>query len=111
MSLKRFKKLASALQPEFERRMAVYKDLKMRKLIVKTGVKYGTHFRVYEGDPDCDHSEFLMHAVPENFETTWEEISRAVRLAQGVRKQMLFARILNGKKENIEYIRIARIRP
>jgi tRNA-intron endonuclease len=105
------KKLAAKLQPEFEQRLAVYKDLKKRGMIVKTGFKYGTHFRVYEGDPDCEHSEFLMHAVPTDFETTWEEISRAVRLAHGVRKQMLFARLPKVKKGEIDYIRLARIKP
>ncbi|MCK5560638.1 MAG: tRNA-intron lyase [Thermoplasmata archaeon] len=111
MSLTKFKILAVELQPEFERRLAVYKDLKKRGLIVKTGFKYGTHFRVYEGDPDCEHSEYLMHAIPVNYETSWEEISRAVRLAHGVRKEMLFARIISAKKGNIDYIRISRIRP
>ncbi len=111
LSLPKLRKLAAELQPEFERRFTVYKDLKRRGLIVKTGFKYGTHFRVYEGDPDCEHSEYLLHAVPADFETTWEEISRAVRLAHGVRKQMLFARIPKGKKGDIDYIRLVRIRP
>jgi tRNA-intron endonuclease len=111
VSLTRFKNLASDLQPEFDLRLTAYKDLKKRGLIVKTGFKYGTHFRVYEGDPDSDHSEYLMHAVPKKYITSWEEISRAVRLAHGVRKDMVFVRILGLKRSNIDYIRIARIRP
>lgn len=111
VSLARFKQLASELQPEFGLRLSVYKDLKRRGLIVKTGFKYGTHFRIYEGDPDSDHSEYLMHAVPKGYETSWEDISRAVRLAHGVRKEMVFARVISTRKGNIDYIRIERIRP
>jgi len=111
VSLSRFKQLASDLQPEFGLRLSVYKDLKRRGLIVKTGFKYGTHFRVYEGDPDSDHSEYLIHAVPKKFDTSWEDISRAVRLAHGVRKEMIYARVRSTRKGNIAYIRLERIRP
>ena len=111
LSISRLKTLAAELQPEFDLRLTVYKDLKDRGLIVKTGFKYGTHFRVYEGDPDSDHSEYLMHAVVRHYETSWEDISRAVRLAHGVRKEMLFARVNSNRKGNIDYIRIGRIRP
>jgi tRNA-intron endonuclease len=77
-------------------------------MIVKTGFKYGTHFRVYKGNPDNQHALYLVHAVNPDFEATWPEISRAVRLAHGVKKEMLFGRI---KKQNAEYIRLKRIRP
>ncbi len=70
----------------------VYKDLRSRGLVVKTGLKYGAHFRVYErGEtPGSSHSPYLVHAIPENTELTPQEIARAVRLAHGVRKKMIF---------------------
>jgi tRNA-intron endonuclease len=110
ISLERFMRVARKLQPDFDRRLQVYRELKSRNLIVKTGFKYGAHFRVYEGDPNSDHSEFLVHAVPINFESSWEEISRAVRLAQGVRKRMLFGRVHDDGSE-VEYINVERIKP
>lgn len=110
ISLERFMRIARKLQPDFDKRLQVYRELKSRNLIVKTGFKYGAHFRVYEGDPNADHSEFLVHGVPKSFESSWEEISRAVRLAQGVRKQMLFGRVLDEASE-IEYINVERVKP
>jgi tRNA-intron endonuclease len=110
LSAERFLRIAKKIQPDFNRRLTVYRHLKGRDLIVKTGFKYGTHFRVYEGDPNSDHSEYLVHGVPNNYECSWEEISRAVRLAQGVRKQMLFARVTNDENE-VQYINIERIKP
>jgi tRNA-intron endonuclease len=110
LTLKQFITIARKIQPDFDRRLTVYRELKSRNLIVKTGFKYGTHFRVYEGDPESDHSEYLVHSVPIDFESSWEEISRAVRLAQGVRKCMVFGRVLD-KKANVDYINIERIKP
>jgi tRNA-intron endonuclease len=110
LPLERFLRIARKIQPDFDRRLSVYRKLKSRNLIVKTGFKYGTHFRVYEGDPNTEHSEYLVHGISEDFECSWEEISRAVRLAQGVRKRMLFARELkDGTK--FEFINIERIKP
>lgn len=70
----------------------VYKDLRSRGMVVKTGLKYGAHFRVYDrGEtPGSSHSPYLIHAISENTELTPQEIARAVRLAHGVRKKMIF---------------------
>jgi tRNA-intron endonuclease len=100
------KRLARDIQPDFDMCNSVYRKLKELGLIVKTGFKYGTHFRVYKGHPDSEHSDYLVHAVPPNFESTWPEVSRAVRLAHGVRKEMLFSRIKKGELENLKISRI-----
>lgn len=110
LTLRQFIKIARKIQPDFDRRLTVYQELKSRNLIVKTGFKYGTHFRIYEGDPESDHSEYLVHSVPVDFVTSWEEISRAVRLAQGVRKGMVFGRVLSNE-DSVDYINIERIKP
>jgi len=83
----------------------VYKDLRNRGLIVKSGFKYGTHFRVYENSME-EHSKYLVHLIPEKEEI--QKISRAVRVAHGVRKTLLLAHNLNGK---IVYFSISWIRP
>jgi len=103
----RIKKAACKLQPDLETRLDVFRDLKKRGLIVKTGYKFGTHFRVYTKKPDEAHAEYLVHVVKDNFKSVWAEISRAVRLAHSVNKEIVFASV--GKK--IEYIRFGRLRP
>lgn len=74
-----------------------YKDLKSRGLVVKTGLKYGAHFRVYErGEgPNTGHSPYLIHVISEDTSLTTQELSRAVRLAHSVRKKMIFAVVDN----------------
>jgi tRNA-intron endonuclease len=95
-------------RPDFDLRYKVYSDLRARGLVVKTGFKYGTHFRAYERDPDADHARFLVHAVPRDLETSWPELSRAVRLAHGVRKEMVFGAADAG---GVEYLKLRRVRP
>jgi tRNA-intron endonuclease len=108
MSLTAFKKQAESVQPDFELRLRAYEDLRKRGLVVKTGFKYGSHFRVYDGDPDTHHSKYLVHAVQWNHRTIWPEMSRAVRLAHGVKKEILFAMI---SSKRVEYLRLRRVRP
>lgn len=107
IGVKTLLKEAEEVQPDLEVRLRVYEDLKERGVIVKTGFKYGSHFRGYEGDPESHHAKYLVHALPEGFRGMWPEISRAVRLAHGVRKEILLGRL----GAQIEYIRLQRIRP
>ncbi len=100
-------KEAKAVQPDLEMRLRVYEDLKERGVIVKTGFKYGSHFRAYEGDPEEHHAKYLVHALPQGHRGMWPEVSRAVRLAHGVRKEILFGRL----GPEVEYIRLQRVRP
>jgi len=95
-------------KPDFHLRFVVFKDLKNRGLIVKTGFKFGAHFRAYTNSPDKTHAEYLVHVVDKDFESLCVEISRAIRLAHSVNKEIIFARV-NGK--NIDYIKFGRLRP
>jgi len=96
------------LQPDFCSRLAVFKELKKRGLIVKTGFKFGAHFRVYTSKPDDTHAEYLIHVVEKGFRSTWAEVSRAVRLAHSVNKEIVFARVDTDK---IDFIDFGRLRP
>lgn len=108
VGLETLKKRARRLQPDFDLRSTTFKDLKAKGLIVKTGFKYGSHFRAYEGDPDRNHAKYLVHAVPEHYTAMWPEVSRAVRLAHGVKKNILLGRV---SSDEVEYVSLTRHRP
>ena len=107
ISLARLIKEAKAIQPDFELRLQAYEDLTSRGVISKTGFKYGSHFRAYEGDPETHHAKYLVHVVPKGHRGAWPEISRAVRLAHGVKKQILFGEVGHG----VRYVKLERVRP
>ncbi|MFQ5800156.1 MAG: tRNA-intron lyase [Candidatus Hydrothermarchaeales archaeon] len=98
-------------EEDFFRRYEVYKDLRQRGYVVKTGFKFGAHFRVYErGEFTQDaHSAFLVHVVPEDAVLSFPELSRAVRLSQSVKKRMIFAVV--DHEGDITYYQIERIIP
>jgi tRNA-intron endonuclease len=93
------------------RRLAVYADLRDRGVCPRTGFKFGADFRVYE-TPDDDHAGLLVSAVERDARLPVVELSRAVRLAHGVRKRMVFALVGEGDEHsNVEYIAVERERP
>ncbi|MCS7129910.1 MAG: tRNA-intron lyase [Archaeoglobaceae archaeon] len=75
---------------DFEERYRVYKDLKKRNFVVKTGFKFGSDFRIYRkvsSVEDLPHSEFLVWIVKGDLIP--RELARAVRLSNSVRKKLL----------------------
>jgi tRNA-intron endonuclease len=100
--------IISKKQPDIKERLVVFEDLKKRGLIVKTGFKFGSHFRAYTKDPNEIHAEYLIHVVSADFKSIWEEISRAVRLAHSVNKEICLAQVSRSK---IDYIKFGRLRP
>ena len=102
--LKKFKHL----EPDFDNRYLVYCDLKNRSLIVKTGFKFGVFFRAYTKNPNKVHAEYLVHVIDKDFTSVWSEMSRAIRLAHSVNKEIVFACV---EKDFIEYIGFGRLRP
>jgi tRNA-intron endonuclease len=97
--------LDSAVQEDAEIRekAAVYRDLRDRGLVPRTGYKFGHHFRVYIAGKT--HSDLLVHAVPGGVALQMSTISRSVRLATSVKKKMLFGRIQDTTVRYIEFAR------
>jgi tRNA-intron endonuclease len=103
------RKAALAEQPDFALRIAAYANMRDAGLVPKTGFKYGVHFRVYASAEGKAHARFLVHAVAEGKPMTWPELSRAVRLAHGVRKHLALA--LVGPGATVRFLRVRWTRP
>jgi tRNA-intron endonuclease len=110
MNLEGLKARARQIENDFDLKYRVYRDLREHSLVVKTGFKFGTHFRVYkkvEGPNKVPHSEYLVHTVAEDHTFLPPMLSRAVRLAHSVRKQMVFA----FPEDGVRYLEIKRLKP
>ncbi len=105
------RKTFTEIDEEFPRKYPVFKDLRDRGFCVKTGFKFGSHYRVYErGEkPGTGHAKWLVQSIPEEYTFTLQEVSKSVRLAQNVRKKMIYA-VLD-KEGDITYYKINRITP
>ncbi len=85
--------LGSKHEEEFYNTYLVYKNLRGRGLLVRTGLKFGTDFRIYERGQAVGkgHSTKLVHVIPEEYTCSFPEMARALRLAANVNKQMIYA--------------------
>jgi tRNA-intron endonuclease len=98
-------------------RYRVYEDLRERGLVVRTGFKFGCDFRVYERGVQLkkgpksakEHTKWIVFSVPEDFTCSFQELSRAVRLAHNIRARMLWA-IVDNEGDCTYYI-VQRMKP
>jgi len=73
----------------------VYEDWRLRGFIVKSGFKFGSHFRIYfPGVSPLDqkgyiHSKHVLHVFPKNQKLLVSEWARVVRVAHSVRKTFI----------------------
>ncbi len=88
----------------FEDMYTVYEDWRKKGYIVKSGFKFGTHFRIYFpgaspvlADKDWMHSKHVIHCFPRKAKMIISEWARAIRVAHSVKKTFILA--IPGKKK------------
>jgi len=91
----------------FDDLYAVYEDWRLRAYVMKTGFKFGTHFRLYfpgaspvKTNADWMHSKHVIHVFPRKHKLLISEWSRAIRVAHSVKKTFILA--IPGKKTAIK---------
>lgn len=109
MKIQEFIDKALKIEPSFEGKLKVYTDLRERGLVAKTGFKFGNNFRVYEKIEAIEkipHSKYLVESIGPNHVFQLQEMSRSIRLANSVRKEMVYGYDKNG----IQYFSLGRIK-
>ncbi|HTT35595.1 MAG TPA: tRNA-intron lyase [Thermoplasmata archaeon] len=105
----RLDRIARRLDRGYGERSIAYRALRSAGLVVKTGFKYGAHFRAYPRSPEHAHARYLVNAVPADHVGTWPTIAGNVRVAQGVRKEYLLAAV--GPDARVDFLALERVRP
>ena len=80
--LKKFERI----DKKFKTKYMVFKDLRKKGYIVKTALKFGAEFRVYEKKTQ-KHSKWILFPVSENKQMTWQEFSAKNRVAHSTKKK------------------------
>ena len=77
----------------FAIKYAVFRDLRSRGYIVKTALKFGADFRVYDRGvkPGDDHARWVVFPVHESSHMTWYDFSAKNRVAHSTKKRLLIA--------------------
>ncbi|MDE1851488.1 MAG: tRNA-intron lyase [Candidatus Micrarchaeota archaeon] len=108
------RRTARARRRDFDRLYEVYRDWRDRGYVIKTGFKFGTHFRVYfpgarpmtAGSTERIHSKHVIHVFPKESRLLISEWARAIRVAHSVRKTFILAvpGNLPAQKVGIDYV-------
>ena len=89
----------------------ILKDLRERGYIVKTALKFGADFRVYDKGqrPGKKHAKWIVFIDHESKKITWHEFSAKNRVAHSTKKNLLLS-ILD-EEGDITYYEVKWIRP
>ncbi len=85
----------------------VFRDLTKKGYIVKTGLKFGAEFRVY--NKKDKHAKWLCQPFLESNKISWSDFSAKNRIAHSTAKKLLLA--LVDKEEDINYYEVSWTKP
>ena len=95
---RKIRRYVKGLRSDLPYMYEVYEDWRLRGFILKTGFKFGTHFRVYfpKASPtktgeEWVHSRHVIHVFPRRNRMLISEWARAIRVAHSVRKTFILA--------------------
>lgn len=105
--INKFKKIDKKIQVKYP----VFKDLREKGYVVKTALKFGAEFRVYEkgSKPGEKHARWVVFTDHESNKLTWHEFSAKNRVAHSTKKKLLLA-ILD-EEGDITYYEVEWLRP
>lgn len=111
VSFESYVKKARKVEPNFWIRYCVFKDMRNRGYIIKTALKFGADFRVYDRGvkPGEDHARWIVYPVHEGSTLTWHEFSAKNRVAHSTKKRLLMG-IVDGEND-VTYYEIKWMRP
>ncbi len=94
--MKKIKKIDKDIDTKY----AVFSNLRKKGYIVKTALKFGAEFRVYDRGikPGDDHAKWILYVVKENEVLKWHDFAAKNRIAHSTKKNLLVA-IVDGEKD------------
>ena len=104
-------KKSQKVEPNFWVRFCVYKDIRNRGYIIKTALKFGADFRIYDRGvkPGEDHAKWVVFPVHEGSTLTWYEFAAKNRVAHSTKKRLLIG-IVDAELD-VTYYEIKWVRP
>ena len=111
MAKENFLKRAKKLIPNFLVKYSVFRDMRSRGYIVKTALKFGADFRVYDRGvkPGEDHAKWVLFPVHESEALTWHGFAAKNRVAHSTKKRLLLGIV--DEELDVTYYEIKWIRP
>lgn len=111
LSFTDYLKKAKKIEPNFWIRHAVFRDMRNRGYIIKTALKFGADFRVYDRGvkPGEDHARWVVYPVHEGSTLTWYEFAAKNRVAHSTKKRLMLAVV--DDESDVTYWEVKWVRP
>ena len=111
VSYESFLKKATKQEHNFWPKYCVFKDIRNRGYIIKTALKFGADFRVYDRGikPGEDHAKWVVFPVLEGSTLTWHDFSAKNRVAHSTKKRLLIGIVDN--EGDVVYYEVRWLRP
>lgn len=106
-----FLKKCEKVEKNFWVRYKVFKDMRERGYIVKTALKFGADFRVYDRGvkPGEDHAKWVLFPISESEVLTWFDFAAKNRVAHSTKKRLLIGIV--DSEGDVTYYEIKWTRP
>ncbi|WP_425597975.1 tRNA-intron lyase [Metallosphaera javensis (ex Sakai et al. 2022)] len=99
----RLESYATSIVTKFRPLYLVYKDLKRRGFIVRSGIKFGSDFAIYTLGPGVEHAPFVVSVIDSSERLSVNELMSYGRVSHSTRKKLVLA-IVNTQLSEIKYI-------
>jgi tRNA-intron endonuclease len=111
ISKKDFIEKCRRIDKKIQIKYPVFKDLRERGYVIKTALKFGADFRVYEkgAHPGKKHAKWIVFCEHESKRLTWHEFSAKNRVAHSTKKNLLLAIV--DEEGDISYYEVKWIKP
>jgi tRNA-intron endonuclease len=98
------------MDPKISVRLPVFSDLRKKGFMLKTGLKFGGDFRVYDkgSRPGTAHAKWILVCQKDSSKIDWSEFSSRNRVAHSTNKRVLLA--LVDQENNPNYYEISWMR-
>ncbi|MBI4146463.1 tRNA-intron lyase [Candidatus Woesearchaeota archaeon] len=93
LSFDRLCQRAAKVEHDFWVRYPVFKDFRNRGYVIKTALKFGADFRIYDRGvkPGEEHAKWVVFPVRESAKLTWQDFAAKNRVAHSTKKRLLIA--------------------
>ncbi len=105
--LEKFQKI----DKKFFIKYVVFKDLRRKGYVLKTALKFGADFRIYEkgAKPGKAHSRWILYSDQETNKIKWQDFAAKTRIANSTKKNLLIAIV--DDEEKVTYYEIKWLKP
>ncbi len=96
---------------KIETKLTVFADLRKKGYILKTALKFGADFRVYDkGDkPGTAHAKWLLFTAKEHEVLNWHDFAAKNRIAHSTKKALLIAIV--DDESDVSYYEVSWLKP